>query len=168
MSVTRRNAMLVMPLISLGILAAACGATHAGFQGSASQATRVVPPAQSPSLATIRRDIRSFAAANGDKSLRQATVYYTSRRNADIITEAADTYPAKDRHPVVVVFAEGHFVGYDASVPVGGRVPIGKFLEVVLDSSNHITDWGLVDTMPTFPSGMGSPTLLTLGPQTST
>ncbi|GAA0330866.1 hypothetical protein NE235_21095 [Actinoallomurus spadix] len=89
---------------------------------------------------SINTTLRSLAKSNGEPSPGKIETTETSEPKVQLIGKRA----IQKQVPVTVVQTSGNFIGYQARVPAGNKLPHGKFLTMTIEtSSGDLLDWGI-------------------------
>jgi len=137
---------------------------HASTTGQAgtTRSGRPVPASAVPRLKAI---VKHFAKLNGGHTLTEATAVLTTHRKALTSATPGDFVAGSGGVPVYLVTMRGHFT-VDASTPLGGQAPTGRYASLVLDTRSFDgLDMGLhQNPPPVSPESLGPVTDLLLPP----
>jgi hypothetical protein len=154
----RRPGPVVAAFIAILLLTSACGS------GASKTGLPVYHPPR-PTPQAVRSDVKEFLAGDHEKAVGELTIYYTTKRNVDILSGASPATAPHDLSPAVVVYTR--VVNMHAHrQPGSGSTPPGERTEIYFSDNGLSTDAntqtsGVGPFPPTsLPPGMGQPTVI--------
>jgi len=135
-------------------------ALSGAFEGQAAPARNgLVPGEPVPSSAVPELDAiaASFARENGGTRPQWVSAVLTNHVRALQSALPGDTERKLAGVTVYLVTMEGHFIGYEASLPAGAALPTGRYLSIVVNARTfQVMTWGLSPKAPTVaPASLG-------------
>jgi hypothetical protein len=169
----RRNAARCCAVAVLaGLMLAGCGtarATGGSSSGSGSlsrsgSSSRPVPGMAVPSSAIgqLTALAHRIAKLNGDASPVWVSAVCTTRQKALTSATPGDIVPGDAGTIVYLLTMKGHFTDYESSGPAGAKLPVGRYVSVVVNARTlGSLDYGISPKPPPVaPASLGPVTYL--------